>query len=85
MTKRLFLNSKIGYVNFEDKDSFSQSMPEFRKRLIVDIRPSIAVLKFKSNYLKIGAGPSFWYRDDDIVKQVRFLLDSPQQIIEYKN
>jgi hypothetical protein len=82
--KRLFISTKMGYVNYSGKDSFSQSIPENRKRIMLDIRPSFAVLKYKSNYFKIGAGPSFWYRDDDLVKQIRFSLDSPNQIIEYK-
>jgi hypothetical protein len=81
---RLFIGSKIGYVNYAGKDGFSNTIPEKRVRIMLDIKPSFALLKYKNSYLKFGAGPSLWYRNDDIVNQIKFNLANQLEIIDYK-
>jgi hypothetical protein len=82
--KRLFLASKIGYLSLFRNDRFSQTIPETRKRLMFDIRPSFAILKYKKNHLKLGAGPSFWYQNDRVVGAIRFPLNNQTQVLDYR-
>lgn len=83
-SKRLFAGTKLGVVNYSGFDNFSKSIPERRIRINIDLKPSIALLSFNRFNIKLGAGPSIWYRKDIIVNEWRFLLEPPNQILEFK-
>lgn len=81
---RFFLSGKLGLVDFKGTDSFTQTIPESRKRIMLDIEGKIALLRFRENYLKLGVGPSVWYRNDEIVNRISFPLEDQTNVISYE-
>lgn len=83
-TDIFFLSGKFGFIHYNDKDTFTQTIPEYRNRIMFDIEGKVALLKLRGNYLKFGAGPCVWYRNDDLVRRVSFMLDNQATIINYE-
>jgi hypothetical protein len=82
--KRTFINAQIGYGIIKRFDRLSKKIPENRFRFMVNLGGSYALIKHKDNYLKIGGGPSIWYRKESIVDQIKFDLTNQSNVLEYK-
>jgi hypothetical protein len=76
---RFFVAAQFGGIYHEGEDNTFQ-IAELRRRFTTDITVKVAILRYKNNYLKIGGGPSLWYRNDNLVNSVRFEASPPDFI-----
>ena len=79
---RVFLSSKVGYVNFKGVDGFFNKIPQTRNRITFDNGLKFAVIKYKNSYLKLGSGVSIWRRNDVIVNNVKITAVAPDFVTE---
>lgn len=83
LNKKFLIGAKLGYNLINDFDNFSKKIPERRERVMLDLELKFALIKYKNNYLKIGVGPSAWYRNDDIVTRIKFNLQDQTNVFDY--
>ncbi|MFC5409057.1 hypothetical protein ACFPMF_07060 [Larkinella bovis] len=72
---RIVLEASLGYL----KVSNSQLLPsQFvfegrpRKRITTDVMASFDFVRNPQHALRLGIGPSVWYREDDVVRSARY-------------
>lgn len=86
ISKRLFLFSDINFIYYNGIEDLLYILPEKRRRIGLDLGLKFAIIKYKENYLKLGIGLSNWYRNDDLIKEIKFELnsvDNKPKIIDY--
>ncbi len=79
--KRLFVSADMGYLSYKGWDNSFQQVPESRKRFTLDLAAKFSVLTFGESHLRIGAGPSLWRIDDEVMKE---LFYENGQVTSYK-
>lgn len=81
LKSRFFVATQFGGVYYKGGDP-NFNIPEVRRRFTTDVTVKFAVVKYKNNYLKIGGGPSLWYRNDDLVSIVKLRGEAPDFILK---
>ena len=77
MKDRIVLAGSIGYLNIQNRrlifDNFYvEGRP--RQRITADLTASFDFLKSTHHALRLGGGPSIWYRRDDVLREARSVI-----------
>ena len=63
--KRTFFTSNLGFIHKRPKYNVADGYVfATLQRIMLDFDAKFAILKFKNNYLKIGVGPSLWFKNE---------------------
>lgn len=73
---RLSVGAQLGGIRYQGADN-THNIPEIRRRFTSDLTAKISALRYKRTALKIGVGPSLWYRNDEVVSRVQLRTDAP--------
>jgi hypothetical protein len=76
--KRVFLTSNLGLIHKNIFNEFN-GVKTTIQRLMLDFDVKFAIIKYRNNYLKVGAGPSLWLKNE-VRPQVKkeFIIDDPR-------
>ncbi|GAB3807338.1 hypothetical protein GCM10028819_44010 [Spirosoma humi] len=72
---RIVLEGSLGYLSIKNRrliinNVYDEGRP--RERLTVDFTVSVDFLRHSRHALRLGAGPSIWYRKDDLLQSAQF-------------
>lgn len=79
---RIVLEGSFGYFRVENKqllfnDFYFEGRP--RQRVMADLTASFDFLRTPRHALRLGGGPSVWYRKDDRLREARSIVDQNRQ------
>ena len=80
---RIVIEGSFGYLNIENRRLVFNNfyfIGRPRQRVTADITVSFDLLRHARHALRLGGGPSVWYRKDDGLREARSIVDQNGQI-----